>query len=101
MFGLFKRRAKPAAKAQADDWLHIVPVPSLVATLLALEKEKGSPLTEAEVLEATDKAPSIVMPAHALAAVAEGRGYDDIDPENAWAEWQTIRPSLHGEAAAP
>ncbi|MDP1738384.1 MAG: hypothetical protein Q8L23_13210 [Caulobacter sp.] len=101
MFGLFKRRGKPVAKAHAEDWLHVVPVPSLVATLLALEKEKGSPLTEAEVLEATDRAPSIVMPAHALAAVAEGRGYDDIDPENAWAEWQAIRPSLYAETERP
>jgi hypothetical protein len=97
MFDLFKRRARPAAPAQAEEWLFIVPVPSLVATLLALENEKGSPLTESEVLEATDNAPSIAMPAHALAAVAEGRGYDDIDPENAWVEWQATRPSLYGE----
>jgi len=97
MFNLFKHRAKPAATAQAEEQLLIVPVPSLVSSLLALETEKGSPLTESEVLEATDKAPSIAMPAHALAAVAEGRGYDDIDPENAWAEWQAIRPSLYEE----
>ncbi len=100
MFNLFKRRARPAVPARAEEWLFIVPVPSLVASLLALEKEKGSPLTESEVLEATDKAPSIAMPAHALAAVAEDRGYDDIDPENAWVEWQTIRPSLYGEGSA-
>eukprot|EP01035_Chromulina_nebulosa_P037839 gene37839-51084_t len=92
MFNLFKRRAEPAATAQAEEQLLIVPVPSLVSSLLALETEKGSPLTESEVLEATDKAPSIAMPAHALAAVAVGRGYDDIDPENAWADWQTLKP---------
>ena len=29
-----------------------------------------------------------------LARVVERRGYDDIDPENAWEEWQAMRPSL-------
>jgi len=99
MFNLFKRRTKPAATTSTEEHLLIVPIPSLVSSLLALETEKGSPLTEAEVLEARDKAPSVAMPAHALAAVTKDRGYDDIDPENAWAEWQAIRPSLYGGSA--
>jgi hypothetical protein len=101
MFNLFKRRAKPPVTAQAEEPLFIVPIPSLVSSLLALETKKGSPLTESEVLEATDKAPSVAVPAQALAAMAEGRGYDDIDPENAWDEWQAIRPSLHAANALP
>ena len=89
------------ATDQPEEWLIIVPVPSLVSSLLALEKEKGSPLTEDDVLEATEKAPSIAMPAYALAAVAEGRGYDDIDPENVWVEWQAARPSFYEEGFLP
>jgi hypothetical protein len=74
--------------------LLIVPVPSLVATLLRTEQDKGSPLTETEVLSIRDNCPSIVMPVDVAAKVAEGRGYDDIDLDKAWEAWQAIRPSL-------
>lgn len=77
--------------------LFIVPVPALVATLLAAERGKGAPLTEEEVLQIRDRAPSIAMPAHAYRAVINARGYDDIDPENVWEEWQLARKSLEAE----
>lgn len=67
-----------------SDNLIIVPVPALVAALLNLEKKKGCPLTEAEVLAARDGASSIAMPRQAHAQVVAARGYDDIDPEHAW-----------------
>jgi hypothetical protein len=81
--------------------LLIVPVPSLVATLLRAEQDKGSPLTEFEVLSITDNCPSIAMPVDVAAKVAAERGYDDIDPERAWEDWQFIRPSLVDRDAAP
>lgn len=77
-----------------DNELIIRHVPSLVATLLAAEREKGSPLDEAEVLQIRDAAPAIAMPLFAFAAVEKERGYQDIDPENCWIEWQSIRLSL-------
>ncbi len=80
--------------------LLIVPVPSLLATLLRAEKDKGSRLTESEVLSIRDKCPSIAMPVDVAAKVAEERGYDDIDPENPWEAWQAVRPSLLGGDAA-
>lgn len=84
-----------------DERLHIIPVPSLVATLLRREQEKGATLTKAEVLEIRDSCPSVAMTDEMLAKVVERRGYDDIDPENAWEEWQAIRPSLlSGDAIA-
>lgn len=79
-----------------DEHLFIVPVPSLVATLLRAEQDKGVPLTEAEVLEIRENCPSVAMTPAMLANVAARRGYDDIDPENAWEEWQAIRPTLIG-----
>ena len=78
-----------------DDDLIITPVPALVAVLLAKEKEKGSPLTQDEVAEITDKAECIAMPRHARMKVDEARGYDDIDPEQAWEQWQQVRKDLH------
>lgn len=77
-----------------DESLLIVPVPALVAVLLAMERAKGEPLTQAEVEQARDNAESIVMPAYAAQKVAEARGYRDIDPENVWAEWQEARAEL-------
>lgn len=71
-----------------------VPIPALVALLLSLERQRGRRLTEAEVWEARDKAVCIMMPISVRDKMIEKRGYDDIDPENAWAEWQAIRPSL-------
>jgi len=74
-----------------DEDLIIYPMPSLVATLLDAEKKKGSPLTEAEVLAVRDKCPSVKLPRNVAAKVTEGRGYQDIDPEHCWVEWQEIR----------
>ena len=77
-----------------DNELIIRHVPSLVATLLAAEREKGSPLDEVEVLQIRDAAPAVAMPLFAFAAVEKERGYQDINPENCWIEWQSIRLSL-------
>lgn len=74
-----------------DEEVIIVPVPALVAVLVALENRKGVPLIESEVLEARDGAACITMRISHAAAVAQKRGYDDLDPENIWAEWQAFR----------
>jgi len=74
--------------------LIIVPVPSLVATLLRAETDKGSPLTELEVLAIRDGAPSVALPEKVAAEVIAKRGYDDVDADNVWEAWQAIRPSL-------
>ncbi len=78
----------------SDPDLVPVPVPALVALLLHLETEKGAPLTEAEVLAARDGAVCMMMPLSVRDEMAASRGYDDIDPERAWAQWSAIRPSL-------
>lgn len=80
--------------AEQNEDLIIVPVPSLVATLLDRERAKGSALTEEEVLAIRDAAPSMAMPRDVAQKMAESRGYEDIDPENAWAEWQRVRQEL-------
>ena len=77
------------------DDLIITPVPALVAMLLAKEREKGTALTREEVEAITDKAECIAMPRHARKKVDESRGYEDIDPEKAWEQWQIVRKDLH------
>jgi hypothetical protein len=74
--------------------LVIYPVPSLVATLLNIEKTKGSPLTEQEVIDIRDNCPAISVSPDVARRMDESRGYRDIDPENCWEEWQTYRLQL-------
>ena len=74
--------------------LDIVPIPALIAILHAQEREKGEPLTEAEVLHARDMAECIVLPREVHLQLIEKRGYYDIDPENVWEEWQEARKEL-------
>jgi hypothetical protein len=77
-----------------DEELVVMPMPALVTLLLFKEREKGSSLTEAEVIEIRDSAACIMTPPDVVARIAQARGYDDIDPEHAWEEWTAIRPSL-------
>ncbi len=76
-----------------DDLL-LTPVPALVAVLLAKEKEKGTPLTKDEVEKIRDQAECIAMPRDVREKVDESRGYQDINPENAWEEWLEVRKEL-------
>lgn len=71
-----------------------MPIPSLIAMILRAEQDKGSPLTREEVEAVRDKCVCIMMPLSMVAKMAERRGYDDIDPEQAWEQWQEARPSL-------
>ncbi|WP_231420519.1 hypothetical protein [Sphingomonas sp. Leaf205] len=77
-----------------DERLVIVPIPALVAILLHSAKEKGSPLTESEVLAIRDQATCITMSYSMAADMVEKRGYDDVRPENVWEDWSAIYPSL-------
>jgi hypothetical protein len=81
----------PASAATEDEPLVPVPIPALGVLLLNLEKMKGAPLTEQEVLEARDKAACIMLRLSAKRAMDEKRGYQDINPENVWLEWQDLR----------
>ncbi|MCU8059084.1 hypothetical protein L5L78_23350 [Shewanella sp. SM34] len=76
--------------------IFLVHMPSLVSVLLNKENEKGSPLTESEVLEITNSSACIAMPLYAKKKVEESRGYLDINPENSWEEWQAARTELIG-----
>jgi hypothetical protein len=77
-----------------NERLIITCIPSLVSTLLRLEEEKGSPLTEQEVLSIRDAAPAVALPVEPASAVEKARGYRDIDLDNCWEEWQQARLEL-------
>ena len=88
---LFKGKLK---KKEPKEELIPVPVPALVAVLLNQENEKGSPLTEQEVLEIRDNAACIMMTISVASEMAESRGYDDLNPEYVWEQWQQARLEL-------
>jgi len=69
----------------------IQPIPALVVILLSVEKKKGSPLTEQEVVALRDKITVVVTAPADAKAVDDGRGYKDIDPSHAWEAWQVVR----------
>lgn len=74
----------------------LVPVfiPALVVTLLNVEKQRGTALSETEVVEIRDRAPVIMLDVAQAEQFYAARGYTDIDPEDAWAEWQRARAEL-------
>lgn len=69
-------------------------VPPLVALLARAEQLKGQPLTEAEVVRIRDQGTCMTMSVEHARALAERRGYDDLDPERAWEEWQVVRRQI-------
>lgn len=70
--------------------------PPLIALLLAAERSKGGPLTEEEVLDLRDGATCVRLPRSVAAAMADERGYADLDPERCWEQWQAVRTGLDG-----
>jgi uncharacterized protein YegJ (DUF2314 family) len=73
----------------------LVPVfmPMLRLVLLSAEDKKGSPLTEQEVLDIRDKAACIAMTREDAAKMEDTRGRD-INPENCWFDFQSMRREL-------
>jgi hypothetical protein len=69
-------------------------IPALAPLLLRAERAKGSPLTEPEVIAIRDAANCVMIPRGATQAIRDERGYEDIDPEDCWVEWQRMRVEL-------
>lgn len=83
----------------SDGPVIIFPMPSLVSLLLRAEREKGSPLTQAEVLAIRDGCACVALPPDVVASVARKRGYQDIDLDRCWEQWQEVRKDLLNESA--
>ena len=76
----------------------VVYMPPLVLILESLEKKKGSPLDEAEVLAARARAPSMEMDRADFVEWTKHRGRD-LDPARLWEQWQHYRRT--GELTYP
>ncbi|BBB69824.1 hypothetical protein UNDYM_5571 [Undibacterium sp. YM2] len=78
----------------SEEQLIPVFIPALIALLVHAEDSKGEPLTHAEVLNIRDYANVMMMEKPHADALDESRGYDDIDPENCWYDWQMCRRKM-------
>ncbi|SHH20171.1 DUF2314 domain-containing protein [Massilia sp. CF038] len=78
----------------SDEALVPLFIPALCVLLISAEDAKGSPLTEAEVLKVRDGAGVMMVAQDRIETMAESRGYNDLDPENCWYDWQMLRREL-------
>ena len=78
-----------------DDPLVATFTPPLVAILLRAEQSYGSPLNREQVLAIRGACTCVMLPKSVAAATAQQRGYEDIDPELAWEQWQEARKELN------
>ena len=76
---------------QSEEPLVIFHMPALVSVLTLLEKRKGSPLSEEEVIAARDSAPAMALPASEARAIEDAQGFRDLDRDQTWEEWQAYR----------
>ncbi|WP_273767475.1 hypothetical protein [Aeromonas hydrophila] len=74
--------------------LCLVFIPALVTLLYKAEKDKGSPLTENEVIKIRDGATCMAVQFSVALEMDEKRGYPDIVAEESWSEWQAARKTL-------
>lgn len=76
-----------------DDLIPVF-IPALVAILVKAERDKGSPLSEAEVLRIRDGAACVMLRKSMANDLTRTRGYEDLDPSLVWKEWQIARVQL-------
>jgi hypothetical protein len=69
-------------------------MPPLVVLLAHDERAKGAPLTREEVLAIRDRGVCVMLRQSMAIEIASQRGYDDINPESAWEDWQAVRATL-------
>ncbi|PMW99569.1 hypothetical protein C1X59_17265 [Pseudomonas sp. FW215-R2] len=58
------------------------------------ETDKGSPLTESEVLKIRDQATCVAVPFDVAFDMENERGFRDLVAEDCWNEWQRVRLSM-------
>ncbi len=77
-----------------DSQLIPVFIPALVILLANAERRKGRPLTEREVTAIRDMGGCMMMSVDHAIELDQKRGYNDIDPQHVWEQWQEARGYL-------
>jgi hypothetical protein len=81
----------------------LIPVfmPALILLLHHAERLKGELLTESEVLAIRDQGVCIMLRVEHAIALDEKRGYNDLDPDLVWEQWQEARVQLVQSGSDP
>lgn len=74
-----------------SEQLCVVFIPALSVVLQSAETDKGSPLTESEVLNIRDHATCVAVPFDVALDMENERGFRDLVAEDCWNEWQRLR----------
>lgn len=74
--------------------LCLVFIPALSVALQSAETDKGSPLTESEVLKIRDQTTCVAVPFDVAFDMENERGFRDLVAEDCWNEWQRVRLSM-------
>jgi hypothetical protein len=95
---LFANFASVRRRAGLPEPTVLVFLNPLVMLLAARERQKGSPLTEAEVLEVRDGAACTQMPLSEAerfyAALDAQMPIPRLDPDRVWEQWQAVRDQV-------
>ena len=87
-----RRQQAIACGAPADEDPQVLAyVPPLLFRLHRAERDKGAPLTQAEVLALRDRAVCTTLPRSEALAQAQARGYADLAADEVWPQWQAAR----------
>ena len=78
----------------SDDPLIPVFMPPLVVLLAHDERAKGALLNREEVLAIRDRGVCVMLRQSMAIKMASQRGYDDINAESAWEDWQVVRATF-------
>lgn len=82
---------------ESNEELELVFMPALSVLLMRAEELKSAPLSQAEVERIRDGAICMSVRTSVARQMDESRGYDDLDPEDCWAQWQILRANLADE----
>lgn len=65
-------------------------IPTLVSILMAAEQQQGKPLSREQVEALTGEGTTMTMDPEDAIAMERSRGYADLEPQRAWAQWQLL-----------
>ena len=85
----------------SDELLIPTFIPPLITLLVNAERQKGSALDPGEVFNVRDRGVCVMLPKSEATQLAKASGYDDIDPEHAWDQWQIVRQQIAKDTTPP
>ena len=81
-------------RKKSDKGLVPVFIPSLVSVFMRHELDKGTQLTEQEVIAIRGKSIPVALRRSDALRLEDHRGYQDVDPAHCWETWRKLRNTM-------